>query len=679
MKKIISLLLVIALTASVAIGGTMAYLTADAGDEHNVFTVGNIDVSLDEEVGVIGDGGEVKETEEGAEYTEVMPGDYLKKEVTVTNNGKTPAYVAVTVTLNNADKINAAIDGVYEEAPYNYTAEQIQAIYDDIFDGWGINYNPRPGAAGVNDARGVIDGTYGLPAHTLHVDFAKTTAGSTVIGANNWFVAGKEVAGQYWVDGPAEYDGYYTKDMEDYEICYTYYMLLPAGASSTLFNGLNVPAKFDAAQLAMFAGLEIDIEAKAIQADNMAVATQYANDANGKAKTAFAILAGDIETPEYSSKPSGSVTAGHTSETTIWGEATTNAKQSVVIKIYSGNTYMGETSLNNIDNIINGTTRTVTWNIALDGVSTDYWTMRWDNAPTVTLQPTDVELWVDGVKTDAANVKLNNSGDDLKPVSGAVVDANGKILRYVFNDDYGTLNAGEEYVKLDPVSNDTNLDEAIKNGQTTIILGDGNYIIPDSAKGKTLTIIGNGDTVIAVQDDGSYEGCDYSLEGSTVTFKNVTINTDSSTYTGYARLNATYENCTINGSYTLYGESVFNNCTFNVSGDAYNIWTWGAGNVSFTDCTFNSDGKSILVYNQTCDVSFNDCVFNDNKGLSDLKAAIETGVDGVGPKYNIYVNNTVVNGYEVNDKGSIAGTLVGNKNNMTNEYLNVVVDGKDVY
>lgn len=460
MKKIIALLLTVVLTATIAIGGTMAYLTADAGDEHNVFTVGNIDVSLDEEVGVIGDGGEVKETEEGAEYTEVMPGDYLKKEVTVTNNGKTPAYVAVTVTLNNADKINAAIDEVYEKAPYNYTAEQIQAIYDDIFAGWGINYNPRPGAYGVSDARGVIDGTYGLPAHTLHVDFAKTTAGSTVIGANNWFVAGKEVAGQYWVDGPAEYDGYYTKDMEDYEICYTYYMLLPAGASSTLFNGLNVPAEFNAAQLAMFDGLVIDIEASAIQADNMGIAEKYAEADNGEAKTAFEVLAGTIkaedlnvnnapaEEPTEPADPNatGSITPGYTNATSIWGEGGGSAQNSLVVKVYSGDTYMGSTSLNNVDGIIDGDVY-VTWSIKLNGESTDYWTMNWAVAPTKDVQPTKVEMWIDGTKVAESAVRLN-SPDDLYPITGAVIDANGKILRYVVNGTEANLQAGETLVTL---------------------------------------------------------------------------------------------------------------------------------------------------------------------------------------------------------------------------------------
>ena len=229
-------------------------------------------------------------------------------------------------------------------------------------------------------------------------------------------------------------------------------------------------------------------------------------------------------------------------------------------------------------------------------------------------------------------------------------------------------------------ANNTELDTAISGGATMVVLGNGNYVIPDSAQGKNLTIVGNGNTVVANQDDGSYEGCDYSLDGATVTFEGVTITTDGHTYAGYARCKATYNNCTINGSYTLYGESVFNNCTFNVTGDYYNIWTWGAKSVEFNNCTFNTDGKSILVYNQSCDVYVNGCTFNDRtNGTGFTKSAFETGVDGVGPKYNIYINDTTVNGFAENDKCVGYKNIVGNKNSMTNEYLNIVIDGVDVY
>ena len=230
------------------------------------------------------------------------------------------------------------------------------------------------------------------------------------------------------------------------------------------------------------------------------------------------------------------------------------------------------------------------------------------------------------------------------------------------------------------VTSNDELDKAITDGSTDILLGNGTFIIPDSAQGKTLTITGSGDTVIATQDDGSYEGCDYSLDGATVTFNNIIINTDSSTYTGYARCSGTYNNCTINGTYTLYGDSTFTGCTFNVSGDVYNIWTWGAPTATFTGCTFNSDGKAMLLYGtENTKLTLTNCVFNDKGGLTDKKAAVEIGND-YNKSYELIVNNTVVNGYEINDKGINTGTtLWGNKNSMGTDKLNVVVDGVDVY
>ena len=240
---------------------------------------------------------------------------------------------------------------------------------------------------------------------------------------------------------------------------------------------------------------------------------------------------------------------------------------------------------------------------------------------------------------------------------------------------------GGDATEVAQVKNDTQFNTAIANGASTVVLGSGNYIIPDSAQGKTLTIVGNGDTVVAAQDDGGAEGdCDYSFSGSTVTFENVTITTSATYFPGYAGMKGIYNNCTINGVWTLYDNSEFNNCTFNVSGDVYNVWTWGASIATFNDCVFNNDGKAILLYGgANTKLTVNDCTFNDKGGLTDLKAAIEIGND-YGTSYELIVNDTVVNGYAINDKGINTGTtLWANKNSMGTDKLNVVVDGVDVY
>ena len=225
------------------------------------------------------------------------------------------------------------------------------------------------------------------------------------------------------------------------------------------------------------------------------------------------------------------------------------------------------------------------------------------------------------------------------------------------------------------------ISSSVNNGDT-LHLPPGDYIIPDALQGKTLTIIGNGqDTVINSVDDGAAEGdCDYSFDGATVTFESVTITTKTTYFPGYARMKGTYNNCTINGVWTLYDNSTFNNCTFNIAGDLYNVWTWGATEATFNNCTFNSDGKALLLYGQVnTKLTLNDCTFNDKGGLSDLKAAIEIGND-YNKKYELIVNNCTVNGYEINDKGINTGTtLWGNKNSMGTDKLNVVVDGVDVY
>ena len=218
----------------------------------------------------------------------------------------------------------------------------------------------------------------------------------------------------------------------------------------------------------------------------------------------------------------------------------------------------------------------------------------------------------------------------------------------------------------------------------TIYLAAGDYIIPSTAKGKTLTIKGTGnpeDVKVAVTKVGTGgENCDNAFDGSTVTFESITITTNSSTYIGYARCNGTYKNCVINGTYTLYGDSEFENCTFNVSGDVYNIWTWGAPNATFDKCTFNSDGKAMLLYGtQNTNLKIENSVFNDKGGLTDLKAAIEIGND-YSKSYTLVVNNTVVNGYEINDKGINTGTtLWANKNSMGTDKLSVTIDGVRVY
>ena len=257
---------------------------------------------------------------------------------------------------------------------------------------------------------------------------------------------------------------------------------------------------------------------------------------------------------------------------------------------------------------------------------------------------------------------------------------------------YKTVQSGDKYmvVKEDVggvATDNATLDTAIKNAQDgdTIALNAGEYVIPDSAVGKTITFVGTGapeDTLITAQNDGAAEGnCDYSLRGSKATFENVTITTTGTYFPGYAGCQGTYKNCIINGVFTLYDSSSFEDCTFNISGDLYNVWTWGAAEATFTNCTFNCDGKAMLLYGQAnTKLTMNNCVFNDNGDDTVTgKAAIEIGND-YNKSYELTVNNATVNGFAINPNGFVTGTtLWANKNSMPGDKLKVTVDGLKVW
>lgn len=218
----------------------------------------------------------------------------------------------------------------------------------------------------------------------------------------------------------------------------------------------------------------------------------------------------------------------------------------------------------------------------------------------------------------------------------------------------------------------------VTSGQAVeIALAEGTYALPSAAKGKNLTFVGTGNaanTIIECKNDG-YD----KLNGSTVTFENLTIETDNETYRGFIHVSgATYKNCIIKNQLTLYSDGdplLFDNCTFHTSGNNYNVWTWGTS-ATFNDCTFNCDGKAMLVYGGgTSEVTFTNCIFNDFGGQNG-KAAIETGND-YDATYTININNCKVNGFDVN---SVSGSNVwGNKNSMAADKLNVIIDNVEVY
>lgn len=100
-KKVVTLSLVVALIATAAIGGTMAFFTDKTETAVNTFTVGDVEISLDEaDVDVYGE--EIKDADRVIENDyKLIPGHTYVKDPTVhVADGKEAAYVRMFVTFN---------------------------------------------------------------------------------------------------------------------------------------------------------------------------------------------------------------------------------------------------------------------------------------------------------------------------------------------------------------------------------------------------------------------------------------------------------------------------------------------------------------------------------------------------------------------------------------------------
>ena len=108
-RKILAMVAALALTAALAIGGTLAYLTSQ-DTVQNTFTVGKVSINLDE-AKVKADGtyatDENNRTEEGNKDYKLMPGRTYIKDPTVTVLDKSePSYVRMIVKVTVGDQFD---------------------------------------------------------------------------------------------------------------------------------------------------------------------------------------------------------------------------------------------------------------------------------------------------------------------------------------------------------------------------------------------------------------------------------------------------------------------------------------------------------------------------------------------------------------------------------------------
>lgn len=201
----------------------------------------------------------------------------------------------------------------------------------------------------------------------------------------------------------------------------------------------------------------------------------------------------------------------------------------------------------------------------------------------------------------------------------------------------------------------------------------------EQAKRRNLTFIGDGtQTFDVVTKATNAEGGMLNYQrGSSFTFKNMSIKAGEGSFDGVVCDELVYENCTITGKLTLYGKATFVNCVFeNTMANQYSIWTWGGTDVKFEGCTFNTNGKAILLYGGSSNKNptnlvVTNCVFNDRNNGSAGKAAIEIGND-FNSTYSLTVNDCTVNGFAAGKNTD--SKLWANKNSMDAAHLSVTID-----
>lgn len=239
----------------------------------------------------------------------------------------------------------------------------------------------------------------------------------------------------------------------------------------------------------------------------------------------------------------------------------------------------------------------------------------------------------------------------------------------------------------------------------TIILGEGSYTlykkIKDDQKprGKNLTFVGQGPDKTTWQIGpevenpklfGSEYNGDYSFDGAgKITFKNMKLCTGAKDYLGFIRPDQTVvDHCEIYGraSYWGYTSAVFTDTTFYAPPKDYAIWTYSSQTMIFDNCTFNTTGKAINVYTDysagkhDIRVYLNNCTVNSASGLG--KQALNIDDRFMRPyKFIVYINNPHINADAALDKTTCSKLFGfgGKAKDINTGYTDVYLDGDLVW
>ena len=459
----------------------------------------------------------------------------------------------------------------------------------------------------------------------------------------------------------------------DYDKYATYYPVLDAaGMKDALVNGGNI--KVDA---------NVDVDG-----DALVVAKKTTIDMNGKTLSNNGVDIWNEDTGSWSL-----ISARNGAELTITGNGTFKAKEndSFAVDVQDSATVTIEngTFIGNVHAVyvyegtayIKGGFYSVQQKYNVAGKENEFVLNCYDanrNAGTakiivtggtfVNFNPAD--CWAEGEHT-------NFVADGYSVIS----EKHGEDTWYTVVKGTGVLPSTQESLN-DGIKHSTNKDvTVVMPASGTFTLDNG--IANEGTKARDITFVGDGtQTVDVVKNAITAEGGELNYQrGSTFTFENMTIQAGEGSFDGIVCDELTYKNCTIKGKLTLYGKATFINCTFdNTMANQYSIWTWGGTDVTFENCTFNTNGKAILLYGQATasnptNLVVNNCTFNDRNSGAAGKAAIEIGND-YNATYTLTVNNATVNGFTAGK--NTGSTLWANKNSMDAAHLTVTIDGNKV-
>lgn len=267
--------------------------------------------------------------------------------------------------------------------------------------------------------------------------------------------------------------------------------------------------------------------------------------------------------------PQGTITLGYIDANyynsgvpAIYGEATHNANDSFVVKLYdaSGN-LVATTTLNDSESdITTGTERNITWHAALSDDGDSWWKTVWENnQPNVNSMPVKVVLYVDDVEVAENDIVLNKP-DNYGFIVAAATDSTGKISAFYSADGWAGAN------------NTVALQSALNAGGNIVLLRD--VVLTEAVTipaGVEVTLDLNGKTISQVKEqtaaysmivnNGTLTIVDSSLAKSTGGVISYTDSGNGGEYVSNTIIN--------NGKLTVKGGTIINESSATVANNGY--------------------------------------------------------------------------------------------------------------